>query len=137
MSGDALLATWARPARTRAALAVVLRWAPLAVVASVAATGSQPVARPSAITIGTTIVALATLLVNSLVITATRAAATTSTVPAQSPSGIHDVIEPLMAWCFFWPWDMSRDQVRWMTAWDTTEEDVERFVAGVRAALDA
>lgn len=37
MSGDALLATWARPARTRAALAVVLRWAPLAVVASVAA----------------------------------------------------------------------------------------------------
>mgnify|MGYP003347421269 FL=1 len=42
-----------------------------------------------------------------------------------------------MAWCFFWPWDMSRDQVRWMTAWDTTEEDVERFVAGVRAALDA
>jgi threonine aldolase len=45
------------------------------------------------------------------------------------------VIEPLMAWCFFWPWDMSRNQVRWMAAWDTTEADVETFAAGVRAAL--
>ena len=26
---------------------------------------------------------------------------------------------------------------RLMCSWDTTEEDVERFVAGVRAALDA
>ena len=46
-----------------------------------------------------------------------------------------EVIEPLMAWCFFWPWDMSRNEVRWMTAWDTTEVDVARFAAGVRAAL--
>ena len=44
-------------------------------------------------------------------------------------------IEPLMAWCFFWPWDMSRNQVRWMAAWDTTEADVETFSAGVRVAL--
>ena len=36
-------------------------------------------------------------------------------------------IEPLMAWCFFWPWDMARDQVRWMTAWDTTDADVAAF----------
>ena len=46
-----------------------------------------------------------------------------------------EAIEPLMAWCFFWPWDMSRNEVRWMTAWDTTEVDVARFAAGVRAAL--
>jgi threonine aldolase len=45
------------------------------------------------------------------------------------------VIEPLKQWCFFWDWDVSRHQVRWMTAWDTTERDVERFVAGVRHLL--
>ena len=43
------------------------------------------------------------------------------------------LIEPLQNWCFFWPWDVSRDQVRWMTAWDTTADDVDRFAAGVRA----
>lgn len=45
------------------------------------------------------------------------------------------VIEPLQQWCFFWPWDMSRHQVRWMTAWDTTADDVDRFAAGVATAL--
>ncbi|MBA3604612.1 MAG: aminotransferase class I/II-fold pyridoxal phosphate-dependent enzyme [Acidimicrobiia bacterium] len=44
------------------------------------------------------------------------------------------VIEPLRTWCFFWDWDVSRHQVRWMTAWDTTSEDVDRFAAGVTAA---
>lgn len=48
-----------------------------------------------------------------------------------------DAIEPLRAWCFFWDWDASRNQVRWMTAWDTTDEDVERFAGGVRAILAA
>jgi threonine aldolase len=47
----------------------------------------------------------------------------------------HDAIEPLRDWCFFWDWDVTRDQVRWMTAWDTTEADVERFAAGVRHLL--
>ena len=45
------------------------------------------------------------------------------------------VIEPLREWCFFWPWDMARHQVRWMTAWDTTDEDVDRFVAGVTSVM--
>jgi threonine aldolase len=44
-------------------------------------------------------------------------------------------IEPLRDWCFFWDWDASRGQVRWMTAWDTTSADVERFAAGVRHLL--
>ena len=44
-------------------------------------------------------------------------------------------IEPLQQWCFFWDWDTSRHQVRWMTAWDTTADDVDRFAAGVAAAL--
>lgn len=46
-----------------------------------------------------------------------------------------EVIAPLREWCFFWDWDVSRNQVRWMTAWDTTEDDVDRFVAGVRHLL--
>lgn len=44
-------------------------------------------------------------------------------------------IEPLRDWCFFWDWDVSRGQVRWMTGWDTTVEDVDRFAAGVRSIL--
>ena len=48
------------------------------------------------------------------------------------PSG---TLETLQKWCFFWPWEPERNQARWMTAWDTTEEDIDRFAAGVRAVL--
>jgi threonine aldolase len=48
-----------------------------------------------------------------------------------------EVIEPLRDWCFFWDWDASRNQVRWMTAWDTSPADVARFADGVRAMLAA
>ena len=51
------------------------------------------------------------------------------------PSLPRSAIEPLRDWCFFWDWDTSRDQVRWMTAWDTTADDVERFVEGVTQIL--
>jgi threonine aldolase len=44
-------------------------------------------------------------------------------------------IKPLQDWCFFWDWDTSRNQVRWMTAWDTSAEDVARFAAGVAHLL--
>ncbi len=44
-------------------------------------------------------------------------------------------IEPLREWCFFYPWDPSRHQVRWMTAWDTTADDVATFADGVRQIL--
>jgi len=47
------------------------------------------------------------------------------------------VKESLQAWSFFWDWDPSRNQVRWMTSWDTSPEDVARFAAGVRAGLSA
>ncbi len=46
-------------------------------------------------------------------------------------------ITPLADWCKFWMWDAEKNQVRWMTAWDTTEEDVDRFVDGVKAVLGA
>ncbi|MGH9134071.1 MAG: threonine aldolase family protein [Ilumatobacteraceae bacterium] len=44
-------------------------------------------------------------------------------------------IEPLREWCFFWDWDPGRRQVRWMTAWDTTTDDVQRFAEGVAKIL--
>jgi threonine aldolase len=47
------------------------------------------------------------------------------------------IIELLRDWSFFWDWDVGRHQVRWMTAWDTTDEDVERFVSGVTVATEA
>jgi threonine aldolase len=44
-------------------------------------------------------------------------------------------IAPLQAWCPFYDWDVATHQVRWMTSWDTTPEDVERFAAGVGAVM--
>jgi threonine aldolase len=35
---------------------------------------------------------------------------------------------------FFYVWDESTGEVRWVTSWDTTEEDVDGFV-GVLAEL--
>lgn len=46
-----------------------------------------------------------------------------------------DIKDTLQSWSFFWDWDLDRSQVRWMTSWDTTAEDVDRFAAGVRAAF--
>lgn len=43
-----------------------------------------------------------------------------------------EAIKPLQEWCFFWDWNVSTQQVRWMTAWDTTADDVDSFAAGVR-----
>jgi threonine aldolase len=45
------------------------------------------------------------------------------------------VIESLATWCHFYPWDIARNQARWMTTWDTTPTDVDRFAAGVHAAV--
>jgi threonine aldolase len=47
-----------------------------------------------------------------------------------------DVITRLQDWSFFWDWDVHAHQVRWMTSWHTTLDDVERFSAGVAAALN-
>ncbi len=45
------------------------------------------------------------------------------------------VKKQLQDWSFFWDWDESRSQVRWMTSWDTSEADVDAFAAGVAAAF--
>ncbi len=48
-----------------------------------------------------------------------------------------EIIEPLREWCFFWDWDNARHQVRWMTAWDTTADDVDTFAEGVTCVTEA
>lgn len=47
----------------------------------------------------------------------------------------HDAIEPLQQEFGFYVWDERADEVRWVTSWDTTPEDVAAFVEGVRRAI--
>jgi threonine aldolase len=46
-----------------------------------------------------------------------------------------DRIAELQRWSYFYDWDVHRHQVRWMTSWDTTDDDVAAFAAGVRHIL--
>ncbi len=46
-----------------------------------------------------------------------------------------EAIKPMQDWCFFWDWSVPVNQVRWMTAWDTTANDVDVFADGVREYL--
>ncbi|MDT5331746.1 MAG: threonine aldolase [Mycobacterium sp.] len=43
-----------------------------------------------------------------------------------------DVADRIRERVRFYDWDRARGEVRWMTAWDTTEVDVDRFVAVIR-----
>ncbi len=47
----------------------------------------------------------------------------------------HDAIARLQAESFFWPWDEAHDEVRWMTSFDTTPEDVDAFATLVLRSL--
>lgn len=42
-----------------------------------------------------------------------------------------ELITALQQWSLFFDWDESDDVVRWMASYETTPEDVDRFVAGV------
>ena len=44
-------------------------------------------------------------------------------------------IPKLQAESFFWVWDEAVDEVRWMTSFDTTEDDIDEFAATVRRIL--
>lgn len=46
-----------------------------------------------------------------------------------------DRIAPLQARRFFYVWDEARSEVRWMGSFDTTEEDVDSFLAELRAIM--
>jgi len=43
---------------------------------------------------------------------------------------------PLRQWCPFYDWDPTSERVRWMTAWDTTPDDVDAFAAGVHQVIE-
>lgn len=45
-------------------------------------------------------------------------------------------IETLKQEFFFYVWEPTRPEVRWMTSFDTTEDDVERFAAALKRAMD-
>lgn len=49
------------------------------------------------------------------------------------PPGVADRVRARVR---FYDWDTPRGVVRWMTAWDTTEADVDAFLAVVREELD-
>jgi threonine aldolase len=51
------------------------------------------------------------------------------TVPAAA-------LAALQAWSFFWEWDPANTEVRWMTSFDTTADDVELFADGVASLVD-
>jgi threonine aldolase len=40
----------------------------------------------------------------------------------------HSVAKKLMESFFFYPWNEKTSEYRWMTSWDTTEEDINHFV---------
>jgi len=74
---------------------------------------------------------------------ATRLAAAVADIPGvvvPAPPEVNGVfahvpasaIAPLQEWSFFWEWDLSQSLVRWMTSFATTDDDIDRFSAGVR-----
>jgi threonine aldolase len=46
-----------------------------------------------------------------------------------------DAADRIRAQARFYDWDRARGEVRWMTSWDTTEADVDRFLAIIRDEL--
>lgn len=46
-----------------------------------------------------------------------------------------ELVVPLQQETFFWPWDERKGLVRWMCAFDTQAEDIERFVTTLRRLL--
>ncbi|MCW3804859.1 threonine aldolase family protein [Plebeiibacterium marinum] len=47
-----------------------------------------------------------------------------------------DIIEPLQKEFFFYVWNEERSEVRWMTSFDTQEEDIDRFVTLMKDLLN-
>lgn len=46
-----------------------------------------------------------------------------------------EVIAKMQSEYFFYMWDESKNEVRWMTSFDTTEEDIKGFVSALKRAL--
>jgi threonine aldolase len=52
---------------------------------------------------------------------------------ATVPAGVADRLREKFR---FYDWDASKNEVRWMCSFDTTQEDVTAFVAALKTALD-
>ncbi|MCU1542852.1 MAG: threonine aldolase [Microbacteriaceae bacterium] len=48
------------------------------------------------------------------------------------PPGVADTLRESFR---FYDWDAAADEVRWMASWDTTEDDIDTFVAAITAEL--
>jgi threonine aldolase len=59
----------------------------------------------------------------------TAANAIFATLPTDAADRIRERVR-------FYDWDRARGEVRWMTAWDTTEADVDGFVTVIREELE-
>ena len=46
-----------------------------------------------------------------------------------------EAIERLRKEYFFYDWDEERNEVRWMCSFDTTREDIDRFIAVLKRIL--
>ena len=46
-----------------------------------------------------------------------------------------EALAALQRWSFFWEWNPAISEVRWMTSFDTTPDDVVRFTEGVAALV--
>ena len=51
---------------------------------------------------------------------------------ATLPPGVADTLRESFR---FYDWNPATGEVRWMTAWDTTEADIDTFVAAIAAEL--
>lgn len=47
-----------------------------------------------------------------------------------------EIIQPLQEHFFFYIWNEKRSEVRWMTSWDTTEEEIFEFVALIKKLIN-
>jgi threonine aldolase len=45
------------------------------------------------------------------------------------------IIEPLRNDFFFYTWDENRHEVRWMTSWDTTPDEINQFLTRIKHHL--
>jgi len=46
-----------------------------------------------------------------------------------------EIIPLLQKEFFFYVWDEHKNEVRWMTSWDTQEDDIKRFTALIRQLI--
>jgi threonine aldolase len=47
-----------------------------------------------------------------------------------------EIIEPLQKQFFFYMWNEKRSEVRWMTSFDTTEEEIYKFVDLIKKLIE-